>query len=213
MKGGLEMERARRLLIIFLVGIILWLFLMIGASCTAEKISARLPNFSAGDCWLYKEGKESIIFRLEFLRQERDWLLFLQDDGDFIIYKNLQLGIVKVVDAKTGNPIFFYEHPMQVVQFPLAAGKKWSFCYCIETNAGSVLITFNHEVIGYKKIKMQVGEFDIFEILCRKMVSGYKNGKVLNIKTEFIYWFAPKAKNIIRIIDLEPSELMEYKVR
>lgn len=207
------MERARRLWIIFLVGIILWLFLLIGASCTGEKILVRLPNFSAGDCWIYKEGKENNIFKLEFLRQEGDRLLFLQDGGNVIIYKNLQLGIVKVVDARTGNLILFNEHAMQAVQFPLAAGKKWSFCYCIKTNAGSVLVTFNHEVIEYKKIKMQAGEFDVFEILCQKMVGGYKNGKVINIKTEFIYWFAPKAKNIIRVIDLEPCELVEYKVK
>lgn len=207
------MERARRLLIIFLVGIIIWLFLMIQAASAAEIISAQLPNFSVGDCWVIKDEDGEKI-KLEFLRQEGENSLFLINDGSQIIYKSPDFGNKKIIDVKTGRVLVFFKESVPLLKFPLFVGKKWDFAYEVTLNDGMRgMFSLSYQVDSFKKVVVQAGEFDTFEVVCQIRLNGIKNGIFVYKEDIFRYWYAPKVKYFIKTDDINSIELVEYKVK
>jgi len=207
------MERLRKLWIIFLVGIIIWLFLMIQASSAAEEILVQFPNLSAGDCWILEDGEKKEE-KLEFLRQEGKKLIFSFNSGKRILYKTLHFGDIKIIDAKTGEVLVSFKENPPLLKFPLFVGKKWDFAFHTMLNDGARRIFyFSYEAKSFKKVVVKAGEFDAFEVVCQLRLSGTKNGILVYKEDTLRYWYAPKVKYFVKTDGLDSTELVEYKVK
>jgi len=108
------------------------------------------------------------------------------------------------------NARFQYEQPYDLLKFPLESGKEWSFKpkWKNKQSGQTFSGTFDAEVKGFEKIQTPAGEFDAIKIEAK----GY-----LAWSVRITYWYAPKAKAIVRMIWQDrkcdfTSELIEYSL-
>ena len=101
-----------------------------------------------------------------------------------------------------------------MLKFPLFLGKKWDFAFEGKIGDGMhAMFFFSHKVDSFKKVAVQAGVFDAFEITCRLIISGTKKGILVYKEDMFHYWYAPKVKYFVKTDDIDPIELVEYKVK
>ncbi len=108
------------------------------------------------------------------------------------------------------NARFQYEQPYDLLKFPLESGKEWSFKpkWKNKQSGQTFSGTFDAEVKGFEKIQTPAGDFDAVKIEAK----GY-----LAWSVRITYWYAPKAKAIVRMIWQDrkndfTSELVEYSL-
>jgi len=108
------------------------------------------------------------------------------------------------------NARFVYESPYDLLRFPLEVGKEWSFKpkWKNKQSGQTFSGTFDAEVKGLEKIQTAAGEFDAVKLEAK----GY-----LAWSVRITYWYAPKAKAIVRMIWQDrkndfTSELVEYSL-
>lgn len=200
------MKKAEILLIVFLVSLILM------AAANAKELSAEFPDFSAGDFWVLRD-EDGRKIKLEFLRPEGENLLFAVNGRD-LLYKTRYFGNKKRIDAKTGNTMEFIKDPLPLVKFPLFLGKKWDVSFRESGKNGiSIIFIMNYRVDSFKKLSVEAGEFDVFEIVCHVTISGYNDSTLTYIEDIFRYWYSPRVKYFVKVKDVKPLELIEYKVK
>lgn len=129
--------------------------------------------------------------------------------GDYWIYERADGRRMK---AGAGT---FFSH----LGFPLWVGKTWKYP-SEATRRGHDPATSSRipaeiecEVTGFKETKVTAGTFDSFECKCR--CEHYAGSHYESGCGEWTVWYAPKAKNIIRIkteSTATTAELVEYDV-
>lgn len=175
---------------------------------------AEAPQIKVGDQWrLEQKDKRTGIREAETFRTVttvgQNAIEGIENDGKFSMTSELNL-VESTSTAVTGEARF--------LNFPLEAGKKWSFKYAFsnKTNPNKGRVQLDAEVLGYEKITVAAGSFDAFRIEAK----GFWNNDTTrgNGRSKSTYWYAPAARAVVRF-DYEDGynnwtrELIEYKLQ
>ncbi|MCX6703058.1 MAG: hypothetical protein NTW60_04370 [Candidatus Wolfebacteria bacterium] len=182
---------------------------------------AEHPNYFKGDWWRYqlKNGEE---MRLVFDHQEigpRGNLNVFRSrskNNNVLLYVTQGLGIAKRIGAVTGKVFYnaYEAHPgqtMEEVEFPIWIGKKWEYNQPVRDTDTGIYLTarVKYEVADYEVIQLKAGEYEVFKII-RKYETKGSRGNIW--QGEEIFWYSPKAKNIVKYENDVPKELTSAKV-
>ena len=107
---------------------------------------------------------------------------------------------------------FRYDVGYLLLHFPMEVGKEWKFKtnWTNKQTGSNGFASFDVKVLGYERIKVALGEFDSYKL---EAIGQAANG----YPARHIYWYAPKAKGIIRSEvrvknDQYLSEIVEFSL-
>jgi hypothetical protein len=123
------------------------------------------------------------------------WTINFSQDGR-------RLGSVtrEYLDATT---LAFFDPKMEgrhiPLQFPLSPGKHWKFQY--KYNPGSSRLTVEQAAVveGWEDIKVPAGNFRTLKVVHTGYYHAIENASSWNGRIDEIYWYAPKAKRVVRM--------------
>jgi hypothetical protein len=155
-----------------------------------EKQQFEKPSFSQGDYWVHStpKGEE----RLEYVGEEDGYHVFMIKGVKQLRDANLNL---------KGDTHAYY-------QFPLYAGKYWSYEYLgrdATGRQGTVRVTC--EVKGIDPVETAAGIFQALNITCDETLSHIR-GRILRT---YSYWYAPEVKQLVK--NTNNKILKEYKIK
>ena len=201
MKTHITGSTRRFALLLATAGVLGGLF---SSGANAQKIDR--PEIKVGDRWKL-ERKDGFTKLVQFTE---DTVVVNVAPDKITITLDGQPSSLTPDLAVLENARFAYETPYDLVRFPLEPGKEWSFKpkwknkQSGQTFSGS----FDAEVKGSEKVQTAAGEFDAVKLEAK----GYLASSV-----RITYWYAPKAKAIVKMIWQDrkndfTSELVEYSL-
>jgi hypothetical protein len=194
--------------------------LLVLLSTQANAQSAEPPTYMVGESWTFSDGREVSIVKVEGDVTISKGQLLSCPACLFHVDKNLV--ILKIVQADGTAPdsaaIGFVPvgSDWKFLEFPLAAGKKWSF-----GAKGLFRNTVNHydivnTVLAYEDVTTKAGTFKAFRLTRDWNIRPIDNrGRGSSWST--VEWYAPSVKRIVKYTTTNPNgrewELVSYTVK
>lgn len=158
------------------------------------------PSLTPGDYWVFERSGGVLMYQ-KFMSQEGDELIFKISGGrlkeEQFLHTSLSLVEKRMLD-KNGIKIVWKrgERFGDYLQFPLWVGLEW------EKSAfhNSDVIFTTAKVAAYEVVKTKAGSFESFRI-------EYQIQSQREPLFRYNYWFSPKAKNFVKIENLNQPEL------
>lgn len=186
--------------------------LMAGNVSLAQISALSRPDVKTGDRWKI-ERRDPYTKALE---STREVVVTTVSQSRVDVSINGEPGVLSSDLTILDSPTLSYDKGYEWLRFPLEPGKKWEF----KTNWLNKPLnargnsSLDVEVLSQERITVGAGSFDAIKL----RATGYMNGSAGWVRRATVtYWYAPKAKHIIRLEWVDPKrdygfidELIEY---
>jgi len=177
---------------------------IIGTSSFAQELSR--PELKVGDRWTYertdrtKKVSEGIRENKVIAKSESEYRFESKNPSTGAIAEYAQDLNSNAVELTGGRRVKPYT---PFFSWPLSVGKKWSADYSVPNSSGTGVYEEQRscEVLAKESTQTKAGTFETMKISCQgKFRTPDNRGQsTLNGFTESVYWYAPAARQNVRI--------------